>query len=505
MKRYTQSFFIVAVAGALALVAYFYFSGLNAENELTKAPVKYRSLDANTEAETTGVAGTEPRLSSAIELGPDETLLDIYSLNLDYDDDDEQILVVRKSGDSSATMRIIVADYSSATRRWSRAWEGSTLATKVRTFQLAVYDLVGDHNLNIVCVGINDANQQTMTVFWKTGAEGGGPALNFTKVFETEADAVTVETSDRPDSYKLGQSNAESWPISVWRSDAGSDNFLDQVKETWVWSFHDRGYVKTAQERIPGASIARQMAESILDGKADTFETWLNGIWYKESIDPLSDGALFITFQPRDGNLLFSGEGVVEIYQWESSNPTRFGLYIAARNQSVRNLRRLLDIELSAADTINVRVFQDLRIKADISGRWNGRYRKLSAETAKAFRKEPSSAANSDLSLDGLYISPDGSTLTLSNSAYTWARADGLERGGFGIFKLQDSHILDLRAISKGDLPSSQRSSWIYRLGSRSEDGGAPITTLSLQAVRIGMDGVAIQESGELILEKREE
>lgn len=502
MKRIPQTLFYLAAALSAAATAYFYFSGRSPKRELAGEPVKYRSFNLDAADQAAAGDSGPGRLTAAIELGADETLLDIYLMNLDFDEEDEQILIVRRANDPRGIIRIVVADYSHGSRRWTRVWEGETLATKVRTFQVSVDDLVGDHNVSIVCFGLNDASQQTMSVFWREPAAG---RLSFVKVFETAADVISVETVARPDSYKLGQTNAESWPISVWRPDELGGSNMDQIRETWRWSFQDRSYVKAAQERIPGASIAKRLADAVLDGNPSTFEGWLDGIWYKESTDPLSPQALFLTFQPRDTSLLFSGQGVVEVYQWEASNATRFGIYISARNQVVRNVRRLLDIELAAADLIHVRVFQDLKVKADISGRWDGRYRRMSADTARAFRRPPSAAASASLDLDGLYVAADGTTLTLAGSSYSWTREDGLEQGGFSSFKLQGVDVLDLRALSADGQPSSARTSWIVRLDSRSEDGGAPIRVLRLQPARVRIDGVGREDGPELVLEKRDD
>ena len=257
-------------------------------------------------------------------------------------------------------------------------------------------------------------------------------------------------SSDRADSYKLGQSSAESWPISIWRADPSAGNYLDQIKETWKWNSAVNSYVSSSTERIPGASIARRIAESLLDGTTETFEQFLDGIWYKESTDPLSAEALFVTFQPRDGALLFSAQGIVEIYEWENSNSTRYGLYIACRNQSVRNLRRLMDVELVSTDTINLRVFQDLRIKADISAKWDGRYRKLGQEMAKAFRLQPAKAVHTRLELDGRYKAEDGTELHFSGATYTMTSGNILETGGFAVFEISGLAILDLRALQIG-------------------------------------------------------
>ena len=503
MKRYTQSAFIVAVALAVGAILFSYFAARAAAPDPAGEPVRYRAMAAGSAtAETDETAARTDRLSSAIELEPDETLLDLYSFNLDFDDEDEQVLVVRASDDPAGAMRVVVADYSPGTRRWARAWEGVTAATQVKTFQVAVNDLVGDHNLNIVCTGINERNEQTMTVFWKTLPESGEPGLWFAKVFEMAGNAVLIEDVERPAAYKLGQSNAESWTISVWRTDPSSGNFMDQVRETWTWNFAERRYVLAGEERIPGASIARRMAESVLDGKAETFERFLDGIWYKESVDPASPEALFVTFQSGEDNVLFSGAGIVEIYQWESSNPTKYGLYIACRNNSVRNLRRLLDVELSASDAISIRVFQDLRIKADVSGKWDGVYRKLAPEIARGFRRDPSSAELSPSSPAGRYLAADGTELRFAGSTYVLRDGGGLEEGGFGVYRLGDKLVMDMKALKRNGAASSARRSWLMATSTRSEEGGAPVDILTLTPVRIGIDGVESVESSPIEFEK---
>ncbi len=504
MKRYTHGPFIAAVAITLALAAYFFLSSRTPGAGGAGEPVRYRSFEAGSlPAGEDEPEAKAPRLSSAIPLEPDETLLDLYSLNMDFDDEEEQILVTRRSGDASGAIRVVLADYSPSSRRWTRAWEGQTLSTQVKTFQVSGVDLIGDHNFDIVCTGMNADNEQTMTVFWKSDPDDGRSGLRFIKVFEQSADAVLVEDGERSESYKMGQTNAESWPITVWRPDPDSSNFLDQIKETWTWSFTAKAYLMTDRERIPGASIAKKLADSILDGKADTFERWLEGIWYQEGLDPLAPGTLFLTFQPRDGTVLFSSEGVVENFRWESSSPTRMGIYVSCRNQSVSNLRRLLDVELETAESIDVRVFQDLRMKADVSGRWDGRYRRLSPEAAKAFRKVPSAASVSGLSLDGLFLAPGGEELRFDGSLYTMKSAEGLEEGSFAVYTLAGKTLLDMRAIKAGDQPSSRRRSWFLSLSVRSEDGGTPVTVLSLAPARVGMDGAERLESAPLVLEKR--
>jgi hypothetical protein len=494
MKRYTQPLFFFAVLAAMAAIAFFFFSAQG--NGSVGEPIKFKALEAGTPTgapETPSSTGNTVKVTAAIPLNPNETLLDLYSYNLDYDDEEEQVLVVRLSDDPQGTIHIVVADYSPVTKRWTRTWQGNTLITKVKTLQISVNDLIGDHNLNIVCSGMNDNNEQTMTIYWKTPDKEQRQELSFARVFEQAGSAVRIEETERPESYKLGQSNADSWPISVFRADTSSRNYLDQIRELWKWSFADKAYVLSSTDKIAGASIASKMAERILDGNTDTFKAFLEGTWYKETNDPLSADALFITFQSRDNSLLFSGTGLVEIYEWENSNPTRYGMYVASRNQSVQNLRRLMDIELASTDSITVRVFQDYRIKADISGTWDGRYRRLSAELAKSFRRAPSMANSVTRQLEGDYTADDGSKLSLTSTGYRLASAALVETGSYTVYTLDGKTILDMRSAGEAGKPG-QRRSWIISSQTTVQPGATSHQTIVLQSAHIGIQGVMIDQ-----------
>lgn len=502
MKRLTQLIFIVAIIAALTVTGYFYVSTRNSRT--ADEPVRSRVLEASSKTDPEQVPASESTgepATSSIPLEPNETLLDLYSFNLDFDDEEEQILVIRESDDSKGIVKVVLADYSPLTRKWTRSWKGSSLVTKNKTFQVSVNDLIGDHNLNIVCTGMNDSNEQTMTIYWKSQELDQKQGTTFLKVFEQAGSTVIVEEVERPDSYKLGQSNADSWPISVWKADAASGNYLDQLKELWRWSFADKAYVLVSTESIPGASIARKKAESILDGTTETFKLFLDGTWYKESIDPLSPAAQFITFQSRDESLLFSGDGLIEVYGWENSNPTRYGLYIASRNQSVRNLRRLMDIELASADSINVRVFQDYRIKADISGRWDGRYRKLGAEIATAFKRVPAMATTGITDVSGIYESDDGMKLVMQGTTYRMEAVSGTQSGAFAMYTLDGKTILDMRQTPTDGGPSSRRS-WIVESTLKNEPDGTMTRRLSLQEARIGILGIEPSQDQPLVFKK---
>ncbi|MCK7503694.1 MAG: hypothetical protein MZV70_05975 [Desulfobacterales bacterium] len=74
---------------------------------------------------------------------------------------------------------------------------------------------------------------------------------------------------------------------------------MDQIRETWEWNFTRKAYERVLVERIPGAQIEKQLVTRILDGTVETFERYLDGIWYKASPDPRAPGSQFVIFDPR--------------------------------------------------------------------------------------------------------------------------------------------------------------------------------------------------------------
>ncbi|MCK7503693.1 MAG: hypothetical protein MZV70_05970 [Desulfobacterales bacterium] len=93
----------------------------------------------------------------------------------------------------------------------------------------------------------------------------------------------------------------------------------------------------------------------------------------------------------------------MEPYQWEDSHSTRYGIFIGSRSSAVKTLRRLIDVELTGHETVSLRIFQDIRLKADVTEKWNGAYRKMNPELAASFRKETPVTQSLSGALSGSY------------------------------------------------------------------------------------------------------
>lgn len=507
MKRLTHLFFLLCSVGAVVCIAYLVLDPQRARRLQDEKPMLARSVAAD----SAGTAdrpfpSVEDRERATSEIPPasNEILLDVYAFNLDSDQEDEQVLVMRRTDDPSGLLRLVVADYILASRSWVRAWEGSTAVTKIRTLQVVAKDVVGDHIPNIVAVGMNEKNEQVVSIFWRSSppVETRSP-LYYSKICEVAGDAVTIEETERPESYKLGQTNAETWPVTVYHSDPASDNYLDQIRETWEWNFSKKVYEQTQREHIPGAQIERRIVTEILDGNVETFKRYVEGIWYKATTDPRSPSAQFVVFDPRENTLSFYGQDVMESYLWEDSHSTRYGIFIGSRSSAVKTLRRLIDVELTGRDTISLRIFQDIRLKADVTEQWNGGYKKMNAELAEAFLKERpvKLGASPTAPLSGSYAGHDGSTLTFDSPRFTLAHGGELESGGFSVFTFDGVEILEMKFLVQTGIVGHRSSYRMERSGRK--DGEAYIEILTLVPVRIAIDGLEFVEGSPLVYERR--
>ncbi len=484
MKRFAAFTFLFAALGVAATLIILMARSDSVSPESSPSPARRSIVDATAgDAPAFETTSAETRPSANIPLSGAETLLDVLAFNLDADQEDEQVLVVKRSDE--LPVRILVADYDPEAREWIRSWEGATAATKIKTFQVTVNDLVGDRNLDLVCSGMDEEGEQTLTVFWRS-VSTEEPAA-YVRIASIRADSIIVEETDRPESYKLGQTNGESWKISAYSRDEESENLLDQVRETWAFSFRDGVYVSEGLEKIPGAQIEQRTIARLLTGDADAFERFLDGIWYRETDSPNGPNARLVVFDPFADEIHFIADGLIESYGWEDSHATRYGIFIGGRSMAVASMRRLMDVELTGSNRVGLRIFQDLRIKADISEQWNGRYRKMGPEDSAAFARERALTLGSGPALEGDWTGADGAALSLSANGFAREVGGVRTNGGKAAFSMGGKTILQLRTVRQDGLAGPVENFEVRLKTGMTE--GSSIEILELVPVRLGMDG----------------
>ncbi|MCX7024112.1 MAG: pallilysin-related adhesin [Spirochaetes bacterium] len=508
MKRFAQRLFLVISALAVGVIAWFVVQAFTPGPSLADQPVVARSRNALDGQSPSGESEEPvPGLPTGIEIGSDRMLLDVFRFNLDSDEADEQLLVVKPTKNPDDPITIVMIDYDEAARAWKFVWEGPSSVTKIKTVQVSVKDLIGDHNLDIIVEGINDSGQRTMNVFWRTIS---GATVSYAPICSIAADSIEVVETDRPDSYKLGQSNAEAFQLVAYRPDPDSSNLTDQIRETWEWRFRTTRYELSRLERVPGAQIEQKFIAGVLDGKAETFEGFLEGVWYKSPADGDDEREThFIIFDPSGKAVHFHTASLLESYSWDDSHLTRLGLFIGGRNLAVRNLKRMVDIELKGLDRISVRVMQSLFIKADPSARWNGVYQRVGQTMAESNAKPAALVMLDGAKLSGGYVSESGVAFNFAWPDFTYNDGTAEERGNFSLYTIEKETVLELAFVTKeGRL--DRRASYLVQPAGEPGTGvstlpavtALPAGDITLVPIRLTLNGPELLESLPIRLRK---
>ncbi len=501
MKKLVQAIFLLFCAIALG-IAVFYLVRERSGAAAAAKPVTTRQVVVSNDGagaeERDARAGRSPAVNHIAAL-PNEVILDVASINLiqnEGGEGEEQILTVRKTDRPDGRLYVVVADYIPSRKTWIRAWEGETLATKLTTFTIQAKDLIGDHNLNIVCMGMDEEDEQTITVFRRNP---GSALLGYTTIFSVAADAIAIAEADRSEGYQLGQTNGESWPILAFRRDKDSANLLDQVKTSYAWDYKRGAFMKTGEDRIPGAQVEHEMIAKVLTGSEKDFENFLQGLWYESGKGPLDPGTRMLVFDRQGSSITFYSTESQEVFRWTDSHSTRYGLYVGSQNESVSNLRRLMDLELTGADAISVRVFEDLQMKVDAENRWDGTYRKLPANIGESLSRGTKPAPA--MKLDGRFLSADGTELDFDSPRYDLKKGQTTEHGAYTLFGLGDDTVMEFRVLGgNGSAPSRRTYSATF---SETKNGKQVLRRLALAPARTSLMGLELLQEPSLVLEQR--
>jgi hypothetical protein len=500
MKKLVQALFILFSLAALGIAIYYFVEARAAAAEANK-PLAMRKLVLGQDTAGSDPAGAKAGRESSlnkIAALPNEVILDTVSANLDSDEVDEQILTVRKTDKPGDHLSIVVADYSQSRRSWVRAFEGETLATKFTTFQIQTQDLIGDHNLDIVCSGMDDANEQTLTVYRRVKS-GEADLISFAPIAAIAADSIVVDSVDRSEGYQLGQTNGVSWPIFAFQRDKSSENILDQIKTLYAWDPRSSAYVASGAEKIPGAQVEKEMATKILTGVEKDFEGFLQGAWCESGKSPTDPTARILVFDRPGNSIIFYSPDSQEDFDWNESHSTRYGLYVSCQNESVSDLRRLMDLELTGMGTISVRIFEDLQMKVDAQTSWDGSYRKMppqsSSDAAAPDRAAP------EIKLAGRYKGADGLSLSFDKEGFTLENKGRTSKGGFVLYTLGKDSVLQLSTLQDPGILVDRRN---YRLRySETKVGKLIIRHILLSPARATIEGLELLQEPELALEQR--
>jgi hypothetical protein len=454
----------LAVLPALALLLGV-FSGCQRTGIGAAGPVRIipQPPGAPAEAETPAAEKRSPGgvFHPRISLDPSDTVLAIVNATLDQGPYQKQVIAVKRTGDVEAAVRVIVADADpSGGTYYYQSWESPTNATDGRVFSLSVKDLVGDHGLEIVATGMTATGKLTIDVFRPVPAVQG-KELTYKPVCQLVADEITIDETDRPDSYSTDRKPAPSFPITAYLRDPDSANARDLVRIRYAWSPAEGRYVPGAPEKIPGEKVQQGQLETLYSSGGETaFEQFISGSWVQVQQGKTGESYVsIIDFDPRGRKIALSSGNTQEVYLWRESHRTIYNrLLVIGENETVLQIQLVRTFAVSV-DTVN-------GITVTIIGNDSGesptvRYTKVTEEIRARLLEQPETLVRmSAMKLSGRYASADGLSMDFDGSRLAWSDKRGQRAGTWIVFTVGQRPILSVRLFSRDGRQSSVRS-WL--------------------------------------------
>jgi hypothetical protein len=403
---------------------------------------------------------------------------------------EEQFVVFIRTSDSDRRIFLTYFSYDERDRKYNRMWETPTAASRPETISLYSLDIIGDRNNCIVVTGMNSKNEHTMTIFKRN------PSLPANQPFVTIAElqidgSIIIQEITRSLAYQQGITTGQSFNIAAYGHDVSSANILDQIETIFSYNPLNDKFEQINVARIPGSQIEQRRLRELLSGVPGVFENFINDLWYYVSPQGTIDSRQYIYFDPSGREIIFFGDEAQQIFHWQSSTPTRYGLYIRSQNISITTLLRFIDIELESLDSIKLRVVEDVRLRIAASTTWDGSYRRArrSTRTERTASVKPAVNNAYDSVWGRIQFFDTGEyMITTGNIAGGSTASASTPRNGHYVFYFVDGYeLLEFRPAEGQDFTFSpaENNRIIYRVERASSN-----TVLTLGRVRLGTAGV---------------
>jgi len=478
-KTYTGVF--IGAASLCVLLIIFLASGLWKRffYPQTDENIRTRIITPGEVSSSSGSGQTEQRqweesLTTVIPLDSGEILIAVINRETEEGYAQEQFAAYINTTAPEREVNITFIGYDIQTGRYKRMWNAATAASQIETISLASMDLIGDRNNCLIVAGMNAKNEHTMTIFRKNPNQDKDQV--FDKIAELQIDgSIIIQESGRSLAYQQGLTSGQSYNIAAYSHDSNSSNILDQIETIYSFNLSNGQYEQTRVTRIPGSQIEQQRLRELLNGTPGVFENFINDLWYYVGSQGTLDSRQYIYFDPSGREIIFFGDEAQQVFSWQSSTSTRYGLYVRSQNISISTLLRFIDIELESLDSIRLRVIEDVRLPITINTTWDGSYRRAGTLN----RQEAASQVLP--AVDAHYDSIWGRIRFYDTGEFTISSGGSIRRGFYVFYRVSENELLEFRYDDAG---SSADSRMVYRIDTSSN------AALSLSRVRVGNNGI---------------
>lgn len=481
MKKIFVGFSIGAAAASVLVIIFlatglwkYFFYPKKDEHKGTKV-ITPREAGLYSIADQGGLVTWDESIKTKIPMEDGEMVIAVLNRESEEIPVEEQFVVFSKISGAARETFITHISFDEGSRRYIRIWDLPVAAARAETISVVSQDIIGDRNACIIVTGMNNRNEHTMTVFRQNFAASN---QMFNKIAELQIDGPIViqETARSPD-YQQGTTNGHSFNIAAYSHDSASNNILDQIETIYSFNQKSGQYEKTGVSRVPGSQAEQRQLREILNGTPGVFENFINDLWYYVSPKGTIDSGQYLYFDPDGREIIFYGDEAQQIFHWQTSTPTRYGLYIRSQNTSISTLRRFIDIEMESMDSIKLRVTEDVQLKIAVSTTWDGSYRRAETSVLKESRPSIKPAVNA------LYDSSWGRFQFRNTGEYTINSGNTVRKGHYVFYKVNEQELLELRE-GAGTAANNTENRMVYsveRIGN---------SAMLLSRIRLGTDGI---------------
>jgi len=430
-----------------------------------------------------------------VHLGEGEYVITFLNFDFDYDGTEEQVVAFRSVTETGSRVWIALFAYDERTKQYRRMWTAPVIAAMPGTISMYIQDLLGDRSICIIVSGMNENGFHTMNVFHKNLQDDLNQPL--TALAEIQMDgSISVQEVERPLAYRQGIGRGLPHSIVAYGRDPDSEKLLDRIEIIYNYNSAQGIYQQTRITRIPGTQIEQRRLREILTGEPKGFEEFLNDLWYYVSPQGSIIKSQYLYFDPSAREVIFYGDEAQQVFRWQNSNSTRYGLLVSGFNISVTTMRRFLDIELESLDSIKLRVIENARLKIRVTDDWDGSYRR-----AENIIKTNTSEKFTNLYTEAVYDSSMGRIRFFPNGEYILNSSDNVTKGRYVFFKVSGNDLLELRPEQ-----NNGENRQIYHIlnavnftGSADNIIKTMPDSISLTRVRLGSAGIQELHEGQII------
>lgn len=375
-----------------------------------------------------------------IKLNSDETYISSVSTDLNEDGLKDEIIAVKKSLNPSIYLILAIQEKEKNGYKKTAEIKTSVLVpTSIFFYTLQLQDSLPA----IVCTGVGLNREQILSIYMIK--EDSQKNISFENIATFSAD-IQVQLQDKR-TTTIG--SLLDYSIETYNFESEKENNLEQIRAEYKWNASLNRFIKVSEEKMQGKRIEDSILKELRSGSQNTYKQYLFGLWYMPKT--VGENTRYFYYDKNSNRFIFYIGEIEEIYNVQNMFVRHYGFSIVTDNSAISSIKRRIEIDIKAAEEIQVRVIEDVAsLKINATSNWNGLYRKKQNVSTPSVPEEEESYTELK---DVLYNSKktwitDNVTLKTYGNSYTMKLTDREEKGTYNIITVNTKNVIQTKSIT---------------------------------------------------------